>query len=429
MTQSTPAPTPAAGIPQPPAPRLPTGPETREPSGGSAAAEPSAGALVAKPFAGSPAARPALGIGVPRRRVASSAPRPPAGAGVREPSDDSPVPGASGGAPVWGLGARLAGALGVVRVGGGGREAVVGGRTVTADSPRDLRGRLTNALYEEFHAGRGRGGFGADGPPPRRTLRDPALERRLAAVVPHATTPVRGRLVEVLPRPGGDELVVRLPEATVRVRADRLSAPAVPPAPGAYVELALEAARPALSPGFFYVMGSRPLPRPAGPVRRLFVHARDAGAAVVLWGAALGALEAARASYHAKVLSDPQDFPRRDSVVVYLHGDHRPGERAVVAALAPHAGAATAPDTSVFTEELAPGIAAAWDPEDPRPGQDGMSFGQHRAFALASGLIAHALADGEPGDRDAHVVQAFLEAGIDPRHPQHNLTTRPGDRR
>ncbi|MFF7357589.1 T3SS effector HopA1 family protein [Streptomyces filipinensis] len=330
---------------------------------------------------------------------------------------------------MWGLGARLAGALGVVRVGDGGREAVVGGRTVTADSPRDLRGRLTNALYEEFHAGRGQGGFGADGPPPRRTLRDPALERRLAAAVPHATTPVRGRLVEVLPRPGGDELVVRLPEATVRVRADRLSAPAVPPAPGAYVELALEAARPALSPGFFYVMGSRPLPRPAGPVRRLFVHARDADAAVLLWGAALGALEAAGASYHAKVLSDPQDFPRRDSVVVYLHGDHRPGERAVVAALVPHAGTATAPDTSVFTEELAPGIAAAWDPEDPRPGQDGMSFGQHRAFALASGLIAHALADGEPGDRDAHVVRAFLEAGIDPRHPQHNLTTRPGDRR
>ncbi|MEU8028628.1 T3SS effector HopA1 family protein [Streptomyces sp. NPDC049099] len=364
-----------------------------------------------------------------QRRADSTAPRTIAVSPVPRPAAGSPVPGAPGGARGRRPAPRLVAALSAIRVGAGGREATVGGRTVTADSPRDLRGRLTNALYEELHAGRRPDRSGADGPPPRRTLRDPALERRLADAVPHATTPVRGRLVEVLPREGGDELVVRLPEATVRVGADRLSAPAVPLTPGARVELALEAARPALSPGFFYVMGSRPLPRPAGPVRRLFVHARDADAAVVLWGAALGALEAAGASYHAKVLSDPQDFPRRDSVVVYLHGDHRPGERAVVAALAPHAGTRTAPDTSVFTEELAPGIAAAWDPEDPRPGQDGMSFGQHRAFALASGLIAHALDGGEPGDRDAHLVRAFLEAGIDPSRPQDNLTTRPGDRR
>ncbi|SPF05965.1 T3SS effector HopA1 family protein [Streptomyces sp. MA5143a] len=338
---------------------------------------------------------------------------------------DTPVPGASPDARHPGLAPRLRAALDGVGVAPGAREAAVAGRTVTADSPRDLRGRLTNALYEELHAGRDRGGPAAEGPPPRRTLRDPALEARLAAAVPHTTTPTRGRLVEVLHRPDGDQLVVRLPEVTTRVPAERLLTPAAPPAPGDLVELALEAARPALSPGFFYVMGSRPLPRPAGPVRRLFLHARDADAAVVLWGTALGALEAAGALYHAKVLSDPQDHPRRDSVVVYLHGDHRPGERAVATAVAPHAGTLTGDGTSVFTEELAPGVAAAWDPEDPRPGQDGMSFGQHRAFALASGLIAHALSDGDDS-REAHVVRAFHEAGIDPLHPQNNLDTRLG---
>ena len=341
---------------------------------------------------------------------------------------DSPVPDPSPDVRHQGLAPRLAAALDAVAVAPGAREATVAGRTVTADSPRDLRGRLTNALYEELHAGRHQGGALPDGPPPRRTLRDPALEERLAAAVPHRTTPTRGRLVEVLSRPDGDQLVVRLAEVTTRVPADRLLAPATPPAPGAYVELALEAARPALSPGFFYVMGSRPLPRPAGAVRRLFLHARDADAAVVLWGAALDALEAAGARYHAKVLSDPQDFPRRDAVVVYLHGDHRPGERAVAAAVAPHAGTLTGPATSVFTEELAPGVAAAWDPEDPRPGQSGMSFGQHRAFALACGLIAHALNDG-PHALTEFVVEAFHEAGIDPLHPQNNLDTRPGDAR
>jgi hypothetical protein len=86
-----------------------------------------------------------------------------------------------------------------------------------------------------------------------------------------------------------------------------------------------------------------------------------------------------------------------------------------------------------------------------------MSFGQHRAFALASGLIDCALADGSdasdaseaaeaPGASDAseaadaprpsdvpvgpgraeHVVRALREAGIDPLHPQNNLDPSPG---
>ncbi|MFE0508774.1 hypothetical protein ACFW2E_02295, partial [Streptomyces sp. NPDC058964] len=57
--------------------------------------------------------------------------------------------------------------------------------------------------------GRPRGGPAPAAPPPRRTLRDPDLERRLSAAVPHTTTPTRGRLVEVLRRPDGDQLVVR----------------------------------------------------------------------------------------------------------------------------------------------------------------------------------------------------------------------------
>ncbi|MFC5147539.1 T3SS effector HopA1 family protein [Streptomyces aureoversilis] len=327
--------------------------------------------------------------------------------------------------PARGLTPGLAAALGTVSVRDDGCQATVAGRTLSADSPRDLRGRLTNALYEELHAGRDGKARDTD-TPPRRSLRDPALERRLAAAVPHDRTPARGLLIEVLRGDtegdtSGDQLIVRLPEVTARVPADRLLTPGTPE-PGQTVELSLEAARPALSPGFFYVMGSRALPRPTGAVRRIFLHAADADGAVVLWGAALTALERAEARYHAKVLSDPQDYPRRDGIVVYLHGDHVPGEQAVVRAVASLPGKGA--ETSVFTERLAPGVAASWDPEDPRPGQDGMSFGQHRAFALATALIDHALSrDAAAGTREDHIVRSFLEAGIDPWRPDRNLTS------
>ncbi|GGY05087.1 T3SS effector HopA1 family protein [Streptomyces hiroshimensis] len=332
--------------------------------------------------------------------------------------------------PARGLTPGLAAALETVSVRGDGCQATVAGRSLSADSPRDLRGRLTNALYEELHAGRDGKARDAD-TPPRRSLRDPGLERRLAAAVPHERTPTRGQLIEVVRGSGadggddgdgsGDQLIVRLPEVTARVPADRLLTPGTPE-PGQTVELSLEAARPALSPGFFYVMGSRALPRPTGAVRRIFLHAADADSAVVLWGVALTALERAEARYHAKVLSDPQDYPRRDAVVVYLHGDHVPGEQAVVRAVAELPGKGT--ETSVFTERLAPGVAASWDPEDPRPGQDGMSFGQHRAFALATALIDHALSrDAAAGTREDHIVRSFREAGIDPWRPDRNLTS------
>ncbi|MFF0745205.1 T3SS effector HopA1 family protein [Streptomyces sp. NPDC004111] len=320
---------------------------------------------------------------------------------------------------------RLLAALSRVTVTRDGTAANVSGRELTAENARDLRGRLTNALYEEFHAGRGAQRDEQGDTAPRRELRDPHLEARLAAGVPHTRTPFRARLVEVLHRPDGDQLVVRLPDITARIPADRLLTEGAP-VPGDVVEVALESARPALSPGFFYVMGSRALPGPAGPVRRLFLHAVDADGAVALWTAALDALERAEALYHAKVLSDPDDFPRRDGLVVYLHGEHERAERAVVEAvrsLTGNAGTAVAgADTSLFTERLAPGVAAAWDPRDPRPGQGSMSFGQHRSFALATALIDHALS-GETGPDalEARVVREFRAAGIDPLRPENNI--------
>ncbi|MEU8776218.1 T3SS effector HopA1 family protein [Streptomyces sp. NPDC048606] len=328
------------------------------------------------------------------------------------------------------LAPRLSAALDLVTVRADGLRATVSGREITTESPRDLRGRLAHALYEEFHAGNG-AQRGEPGGAPRRNLRDADLERRFAAGVPHAWTPARARLIEVLDRPGGAQLVVRMPDITARVPADRLVGDLDAVRPGDVVELALEAARPALSPGFFYVMGSRALPRPAGPIRRVFLHAVDGDAAAGLWEAALHALEGVGALYHAKALSDPDDFPRRDGLVVYLHGAHEAAERAVVEAVRDLPGRGA--DTSLFTERLAPGVAAAWDPRDPRPGQSSMSFGQHRSFALATALVDHATAAGgwaagaARGPLEERVAREFRKAGIDPLRPENNIATTEGN--
>ncbi|MFD7831348.1 T3SS effector HopA1 family protein [Kitasatospora sp. NPDC059803] len=318
------------------------------------------------------------------------------------------------------LAPRLTAALDTVTVRADARQAVVAGRELTAASPRELRGILTNALYRELHAGN-TPRADASKTAPRRNARDTALERRYADGVPHRWAPAEGRLIGV--RPHGGHLIVQLPEITTRIPADRLLDPP-DPRPGDLVRLAVEAARPALSPGFFYVMGSRRPPRPAGPTRRLFVHLTGPDPATAHWAAVLAALERTGAGYHAKVLSDPEDFPRRDALVVYLHGDDGTAERAVTHAVLGLPGRGD--DISTFTDELAPGLAAAWDPADPRPGRRDLSFGQHRCLVLATALIDHALG---PGGRSLaeQVARAFRQAGIDPLHPAHNTTADPED--
>ncbi|MGW3271266.1 T3SS effector HopA1 family protein [Streptomyces kronopolitis] len=324
------------------------------------------------------------------------------------------------------LAPRLTQALTAVTVRAGARHASVAGRAVTADSPRDLRGRLSTALYEWLHAGHQQHDDDADqgegsAPLPKRTLRDPELERRLSAAVPHHTTRARGLLRAVEGTGAGRQLLVQFPDITARVPAARLH-PAGDPAPGDTVELALEAARPALSPGFFYVMGSRPLPRPLGPIRRVFLHLTDQNSATDVWATTLSVLEREGACYHAKIMSDPQGYPRRDALVAYLHGEYARSESALAHAVVGMPGLGTG--TSVFTEEIAPGIAAAWDPYDPRPGQRGLSFGQHRCLALASALVEHAL-DGTRSCTE-RIAEAFRAANIDPLRPGRNLTDTPG---
>lgn len=287
-------------------------------------------------------------------------------------------------------------------------KALVGDREIEADTPRELRRMLAEALYDVFHSGQG------DSRIPTR-LRDPALEARLAAAVPHTEIVTRAR-VQSSPEPDGKGgLRVLVERDGVRFWAPAAVLDASDPAPGDIVGLRMPAARPGLSPGFFLVDGVRP--RAGGrEVLRLYVNVVDVDRAVRVWGAALAFLEEQELPYRAKVLSAPELYPRRDAVVVYLDAavaDAAPRLADHVRHL-PGVGA----DVSSFVEELHPGIATAWEPADPHSGRQGLSFGQHRASVLATALVDSA---DRPETTEHTVAEQFARAGIDPANPARNL--------
>ncbi|MFF8989606.1 T3SS effector HopA1 family protein [Streptomyces sp. NPDC014983] len=289
--------------------------------------------------------------------------------------------------------------------------AHVGGTKITADSVSGLRHILANKLYEVLHAGLDT----PSGPRPR-TLRDEPYEKLLAEAVPHRET--------ILPVPAASvhEASDGAHHPTVVLDGVRTLIPRqlVSPGPGTnQVTVRYPCARPALSAGFFLVDGSAG--RPAGEKTvRLYVHIQDPRAAPEIWRLLLVRLEARVVPYRAKVSSSPLLYPRRDAAVVYLDGG-RAGEDVAVDVAAPLAdwsGLGTA--TSVFARQIAPGLALADEPDDARKGMTHMSFGQHRAHALAQGLVDHALAP-HTTDKWTAVSRAMVRARIRPDAPWHNM--------
>ncbi|WP_320783581.1 T3SS effector HopA1 family protein [Streptomyces sp. CRN 30] len=315
----------------------------------------------------------------------------------------------------------------------GGTPAVtVAGHRVEAATPRELRVALGNVLYEQWHAGIRDAGDG----PVRGPRRDTALEERLAAQVPHTTT----RADAVLRRPATDSTpaVVELGRVLVSVPADAVHAvpgtgPGPGPGPGPNLGLSLgpgdpvqvehPALRPALSPGFLLVDGAQGFARHVGrqEVLRLYVHVAEAAAAPAVWGALLRELAGLAVPYRAKVLSRSWSYPRRDAVVVYLCAEHAAVASRLAAALAHTAGIAD--DVSVFAHRLAPGTAVAWDPRDPRPARTERSFGQHRAAAVADGVVRHLTGPDDDTGLAARVAAALREASVLPAEPARNTTS------
>jgi hypothetical protein len=286
--------------------------------------------------------------------------------------------------------------------------AVVGGREVDADFPRELRRLLAESLYNILHSGQ------PDGQVPTR-LRDDALEQQFIAQVPHQRieVPAIARSAVQQDPSGRKRLLVEREGLRVWVPLDVVTTSGF--APGEQVRLSLPPWRAGLSPGFFLVDGTRRRDTSRG-VRRVYLHFDSTDTSVPAWGRVLTFLEEQQAGYRAKVLSSRELYPRRDAIVVYLTG----GRDGLVHDLAelvqglPGLG----DDTSVFVDRIASGVGAAAEPADPKPGRQGLSFGQHRATVLAAALVE---AGEDLDQRIPLVVSRFREAGIDPLNPARNL--------
>ncbi|MFF6998233.1 T3SS effector HopA1 family protein [Streptomyces sp. NPDC008313] len=297
-------------------------------------------------------------------------------------------------------------------VGAGATSAVTSGREVTADDPRALRAALAAAFYRRHHMGRTDDDTGAPAP---RSLPDPALEARLREAMPHRHVT---RVVELLG--DGDESGVPVVLDGVRVTVPRERVDTIRAGTSGRVAVRLDAARPAVSPGFFLCEGSVPARvRPTGTLR-VYLHVTGPEAAPRVWADVLGLLEGEQLPYRAKILSSRTGYPRQDACVVYLGPES--WDAAELLADAARSLPGIGGPVSAFVRRLAPGVGAAWEPDDARPGMRRVSFGEHRAAALAAGLVEHAL-DPTARSRERAVHDCLLEAGADPADPAHNVTS------
>ncbi|WP_405921126.1 T3SS effector HopA1 family protein [Streptomyces sp. NBC_00122] len=309
------------------------------------------------------------------------------------------------------LSERLRSALEELEVDPGALTARVLDTTVTASTLPELRHALAYKIYEVLHAGMTLGDE-----PALRTLRDRRYERLLSDAVAHHDTLVEASVTEAatsadnarrIATIDGVRTLVDAPapaDAQVARRADRDR-----------FLLRYPSRRPALSPGFFLVDGSRGRPRTTR-LRRYYLHIEDAAAAPQAWGQLLTVLEGGATRYRAKISSNPLYYPRRDAIVVYLDDDDAAlFDAAGIAAVLTGLGRTT----SVFARELAPGVSSAEEPSDSRPGMARMSFGQHRSHAVAEGLMDHALHPAGP-TAEAAVCSALAQANIVPHAPWMN---------
>ncbi|MEU8652755.1 T3SS effector HopA1 family protein [Streptomyces sp. NPDC048737] len=290
---------------------------------------------------------------------------------------------------------------------------------VEADTLPRLRQALGDRLYEVLHAGMD---LGHKLRP--RTLGDPPFQRLLAEAVPHGTTVLEIPADRLGDPTGDDERRATLDGVRVLVPAGAVDEEAVAPDGTGAVRavLRLPAGRPSLSPGFYLVDGSAGRPRGSDLVRH-YVHIQEAEEAPAVWNRVLTALEDSGVSYRAKVASSRLLYSRRDALVVYMDAHDVPRvDLAAVADRLPGIGEAT----SVFAARVAPGVATACEPSDPRPGMARLSFGQHRARAVADGLVEHAQ-NPTGGTAEEAVCRCLAAAGARPDAPWRNAEgTGPG---
>lgn len=305
------------------------------------------------------------------------------------------------------LNTRLRDLLPEVVVHPGGMVAMTAGEVYDADNPATVARNLGSALYQTFHTGRDKPLDLA-----MRTMRDMEMERSLYAAMPQLTRSVEARFEKAL----DEGSMVTIDQVRVRVPQHPDSTDALS------MSVEVPAARPGLSPGFFYVIGTNSR-QFVGPTLRLYAHLDDPESAAPVWSRLVDLMEALRLPWHGKILSCPVLYPRNDALVIYLPREAW-GHASQLAAQLQGTGL-LAPGVSPFTKPITESVSCAFEPDDQRGANAGLSFGQHRATVLAEALVRHAAEDEPHGTVEDAIIGAFIDANIDPAEPARNLTSPP----
>ena len=174
--------------------------------------------------------------------------------------------------------------------------------------------------------------------------------------------------------------------------------------PGATVGLRRPPQLPALSPGYWTVLGDAS-DGPSGAGVRVYWNVTRRGAPALV-GALTARLNEERTSFRLKVADHPFRLDRCDAAVLYLEADVFRAVRPALAEVAAQLTAHLRPEIPAFTLALAPGAGLAED-------DTGESFGLRRCAVLADGIVrAHEQGLVRIEDRVSAVVDRFAEDGV-----------------
>ncbi|TQK18223.1 hypothetical protein FBY40_0710 [Microbacterium sp. SLBN-154] len=281
------------------------------------------------------------------------------------------------------------------------------GHELRASSQRGLEHALATHLYTRHHAG-STPQHADDFVPALQN--DHVFEERLVAASASLSRVERLTAIDTVDGADGGAIVL--------LQGVRVFVPGtVRPGRGRVrIDAELPSLAPRLSIGFLFFTpriggggGGRPL--------RVYRHLRNADEAVSVWARFTRWAEDSGAPLRAKVISQTWSFPRNDALVVYL-----PAESwALLDEVAEVLRADDETPVSIFARRIAPGVSVAWEPMDLAAGPGRTSFGEHRAAAVAQGVVASA--DGS--SPTARVREALLAANVDPRAVFQNLDSPP----
>ena len=183
--------------------------------------------------------------------------------------------------------------------------------------------------------------------------------------------------------------------------------------------------RPYAYPDYYLAIGDGGPPPPSGAASmvRIYFNVSPSGATRLL-SAVTSTMGATLGRFAMKLLNHPQSYGRPDAAVAYVLRDDMGRALSLLGGVLRETGPHLEEAVPAFTLRLCRGVGLA---EDPAGEGTRMSFGQHRAFVVATGL-ARALEDGA-ADAEArlHFIVRELEAAdIDPAHPYCRRTSLEG---